>query len=229
MPQPQIIKLAADRLISIFRALKIRLTSTRRAFPRSSKEKPALFYLPDQIPDCLYKQEIRTISYSEDKVRISFFWSEWRESKTRLAALSVHIKALYQADFSGFAHFLSRSISALSRDSRKWAFKRAAASSRIALPEFSIDIFGDPDIRMPHQGLSSQRRHAARNSVYAYSWPQLMRGVTSARRWLWRLPFQAPPSVTVVSPAGSRRSSQSFVNRLEVSGSAPPKIKSAGR
>ena len=47
---------------------------------------------------------------------------------------------------------------------------------QIALPEFSIDIFGDPDIRMPHQGLSSQRRHAGPEQRIGVFMPQLMRG-----------------------------------------------------
>ena len=38
--------------------------------------KPALFYLPDQIQIVCKNKKSEPISYSEDKVRISIFWSE---------------------------------------------------------------------------------------------------------------------------------------------------------
>ena len=43
MRQPWIIKLVADRLKSVSRALKIRLTSTRRALPVHQRESPPCF------------------------------------------------------------------------------------------------------------------------------------------------------------------------------------------
>ena len=84
--------LVVDRLKSISRALKNPSNKHKAGSPRSSKGKPALFYLPDQIQIVRINKKSEPISYSEDKVRISIFWSEWRESNSR--PLEPHSSAL---------------------------------------------------------------------------------------------------------------------------------------
>ena len=85
-------QIVADRVKSVFRGLKIRLTSTRRALPVHQRESPPCFTYGIKSRLSVKARNPNPSSNSEDKVRISFGPS----GENRTHGLLNPIQARYQ-------------------------------------------------------------------------------------------------------------------------------------